>query len=117
MSYKQYTKSQLERWLETAIRLEKYETASSIKKELDIRCDIESGTIFFWCTEFKAIESSSGKLKTYGGENIPSLTLDLAQKWCDKNKPWLKVIGKLVSEIPCKNGYEPDFDNQIDYQE
>jgi len=46
-----------------------------------------------WLTEFKAICSRTGELKTY------------------------VVIGELIAEIPCKPGtYEPDFDNMTDLE-
>lgn len=70
-----------------------------------------------WGTEFKGIEVSTGLLKLYGGPNIAAPTKELAQKWCDQNEPYLRVIDELVAEIPCKKGtYEPDFKNKIDYE-
>jgi hypothetical protein len=70
-----------------------------------------------WVTEIKALEAITGKMKTWGGENVEAPTWELAQKWCDENKGYLKVIGELVAEIPCKEGtYEADFSKMIDYE-
>lgn len=70
-----------------------------------------------WCTEIKALEASTGEMKTWGGESVEAPTWGLAQKWCDENKGYLKVVGELIAEIPCKKGtYEPDWNNMIDYE-
>lgn len=66
-------------------------------------------------TEIRAIDPKDGQLKTWSGENIEALTFGLAEQCCKENKGYLKVIGELVAEIPCKNGFEPDFDNMINY--
>ena len=69
-----------------------------------------------WCTEIKALEASTGAMKTWGGDYVKAPTMELAQQWCDENKGYLKVVGELVAEIPCKEGtYEPDWNNMIDY--
>lgn len=70
-----------------------------------------------WITELKALEVKSGIMKTWGGENVTAPTIELAQRWCDENRGYLKVIGELAAEIPCKQGsYEPDFNNMVDYE-
>lgn len=70
-----------------------------------------------WVTEIRAIEASTGEMKTWGGDYVEAPTWELAQEWCDRNKGYLKVIGKLVAEIPCKDGtHEPDWNNMIDYE-
>jgi len=70
-----------------------------------------------WCTEIKALEAKTGEMKTWGGEHVQAPTWELAQQWCDENRGYLKVIGELVAEIPCKEGsYEPDFDKIVDYE-
>lgn len=71
-----------------------------------------------WLTELMAIDPKSGELKKWCGDDIEAPTHELAQKWCEENdKGYLKVIGKLVAEIPCKkNSFEPDFKNTIDYE-
>lgn len=70
-----------------------------------------------WLTEFKAPDARTGVIKTWCGENVEAPTSDLAQEWCYKNRGYLKVIGELVAEIPCKEGtYEPDFNKMIDYE-
>ena len=70
-----------------------------------------------WCTEIKALEAATGEMKTWCGDNIEAPTWELAQEWCDNNKGYLKVVGELIAEIPCKeNSYEADFDKIIDYE-
>lgn len=70
-----------------------------------------------WCTEIKALEASTDEMKTWCGEHVEAPTWELAQKWCDNNKGYLKVIGELIAEIPCKEGtYKPDWDNITDYE-
>lgn len=68
-------------------------------------------------TEFRAQRAIDGEIRTYGGPNVQALTQSRAQQWCDENMPWLKVLGELIAEIPCKEGtYEPDFSQMIDYE-
>lgn len=70
-----------------------------------------------WVTEIKALQASTGEMKTWGGEHISAPTAELAQQWCDENRGYLKVIGELVAEIPCIPGtHDPDFGNMIDYE-
>lgn len=69
-----------------------------------------------WITEIKAIDPQSGELKTWGGDNVIALSHEDAQQWCNDNKGYLKVIGELIAEIPCKDGsLEPDFKNMTEY--
>lgn len=70
-----------------------------------------------YVTEIKAIKPSTGELTTYGGPNVPGISFEDAQDYCENNGlGYCKVVGELVSEIPCKAGaYEPDFSNMIDY--
>lgn len=71
-----------------------------------------------WCTEIKALDPRTGEMKTWCGDDIPALSASLAQQWLDNNyKGYMKVIGELVTEIPCKEDtYEPDWDKMIDYE-
>jgi hypothetical protein len=70
-----------------------------------------------WVTEFRAIDQQDGQMKTWGGDEVEAPTFQLAQEWCYKNKGYLKVIGELIAEIPCKDGTnEPNFKNIIDYE-
>lgn len=69
-----------------------------------------------WLTEFTAPDARTGEIKNWAGDEVSAPSFELAQQWCYENKGWLKVVGELVAEIPCKNGYEPDFDNMIDYE-
>ena len=69
-----------------------------------------------WLTEFRAPDARTGEIKTWCGENVEAPTQALAQQWCYENRGYLKVIGELVAEIPCKDGtHEPDFDKRVDY--
>lgn len=70
-----------------------------------------------WATEIRAISPIDGRLKLYGGPNVPGLTEGMAQQYCEDNGlGYCKVVGELIAEIPCKPGtYEPDFSNQVNY--
>jgi hypothetical protein len=69
-----------------------------------------------WATEFRALDSRTGEMKTWSGDIIEAPTWDLAQQWCNEHKGYLKVIGELIAEIPCKEGtYEADFNKMIDF--
>lgn len=48
-------------------------------------------------TELWAKCAADGELKHYAGDNIDALSFKDAQKWCDENKPYLKVIGILTA--------------------
>lgn len=70
-----------------------------------------------WATEIKALDAKTGEMKTWCGDNVDAPTWELAQEWCDKNKGYLKVVGELIAEIPCKeNSLEPDWEKMIDYE-
>ena len=68
-----------------------------------------------YTTIIKAISPNDGKLKTYGGPNVPGITFKDAENYCELNGlGYCKVDGLLISEIPIKDGM-PDFKNRIDY--
>lgn len=69
-------------------------------------------------TEIRAIDPLDGELKTFGGPDIISLSPKLAENYLQLNGlGYCKVIGELVSTIPCKQGsYEPDFSKKIDQE-
>lgn len=70
-----------------------------------------------WCTEIKALDACTGEMKTWAGDEVEAPTYELAQEWCNNNKGYLKVIGELITEIPCKKGtYEADFSKMVDYE-
>lgn len=71
-----------------------------------------------YVTEIKAIKPSTGELINYCGPEVPGISFQDAQDYCERNGlGYCKVIGLLVAEIPCKEGtYEPDFNNMIDYE-
>lgn len=68
-----------------------------------------------WVTELKAIDVVSGELIGYAGEHVIGETIEEAEQWCIKHKPYLKVIGRLVAEIPINNGVT-DLDRMINYE-
>jgi hypothetical protein len=58
-----------------------------------------------------------GDMRTWGGPNIQAITIDEAQRWCNENRGYCKVIGELIAEIPTKtDGITPDFENMVDYE-
>ena len=70
-----------------------------------------------WTSELKAFDANTGEMKTWVGDHIKAPTWELAQQWCDNNKGYLKVVGELIAEIPCKHGtIEPDWDKMTDYE-
>lgn len=70
-----------------------------------------------WVTELYALDHNTGDFKKWVGDNIKAPTWQLAQQWCDNNKGYLKVIGELIAEIPCKEGtIEPNWDEMTDYE-
>lgn len=71
-----------------------------------------------WCTEIMAIDPIDGEMKKWIGPNVPGTTQKDAENYCQHNGlGYCKISNLLVVEIPCKKGtYEPDFENQIDYE-
>lgn len=71
-----------------------------------------------WLTELTAIDPITGRLKKWCGDEVKAPTQQLAEEWCQLNgKGYLKVVGELIAEIPCKEGtYEPDFKNMVNYE-
>lgn len=76
------------------------------------------GIMKLYTTSIYAIDPIDGDLKTYGGPNVPGISWQDAENYCQQNGlGYCKVDGELVAEIPCKKGsYEPDFKNMIDYE-
>jgi hypothetical protein len=70
-----------------------------------------------YVTEIQALNPHTKDLRIWSGPHVPGISFEDAQRYCDENLGYCKVVGKLVSEIPCKNGVlsEPDFDNRIEY--
>lgn len=70
-----------------------------------------------YVTEIQAISPTDGILKTYCGPEVPGITTQDAQEYCEKNGlGYCKVIGLLIAEIPCKPGtHEPDWSKMTDY--
>lgn len=65
-----------------------------------------------WLTEYSAIQECGGMVKM-GGRRIYAASYEEA---CNMAKHHETVIGKLVCEIPCKEGTnEPDFSKKINY--
>lgn len=70
-----------------------------------------------WGTSIFAIHNITGELKEFCGENVKAPTKELAIEWCRIHAGHLHVTDQIVAEIPCKNGYEPDWSNMIDYEQ
>lgn len=70
-----------------------------------------------YVTEIHAICPIRDELVVWCGPNVPGITAKDAQRYCNENGlGYCKVIGQLVSEIPCKPGtHEADFSKQINY--
>lgn len=47
-------------------------------------------------TEISALEASTGEMRKWAGENVYAETFEDAQKWCDENKGYLKVVGQCA---------------------
>ena len=64
-----------------------------------------------WVTFLKAVDPETMELKTWGGPNVPGLSLEDAQRWCWQNgMGYLRVIGELAAEID-ENGCETDHES------
>lgn len=70
-----------------------------------------------WVTEIKAKSPIDGSLKSYCGPEVPGITLEDAQQYCENNGlGYCWVLGELIMDIPCKEGtHEPDWNNAVDY--
>jgi hypothetical protein len=60
-----------------------------------------------FCTEFKGVDITDGKIKRWSGNRIEADTWEEAEEFCRKNYPYLKVTGEFVEEI------DFDFKNWI----
>ena len=72
-----------------------------------------------YTTIIKAISPVDDELKVYAGPNVQGISFTDAQNYCNNNGlGYCKVIGLIVTEIPCKEGtYEPDWDKKVDYED
>ena len=57
-----------------------------------------------------AINPRTGEIESWLGDYIEAPTMELAQEWCDKNKGYLKVVGKLNCEVPLNENKIIDYD-------
>lgn len=63
-----------------------------------------------FCTEIKAIDPKDGELKTWGGDNVKSITWTHAQEILNRTgRGYMKVTGELVSEIDSETGEKTDY--------
>ncbi len=71
-----------------------------------------------FCTEMKVWDRVFNQFISIEGQRIEAPTWQLAEEiLIKKNLRWLKITGKLVMDIPCKeDSFEPDWKNSIDYQ-
>jgi hypothetical protein len=72
-----------------------------------------------WLTEIKAICPIRNELITWCGPNVEAFTHSLAQEYCyTSGLGYCKVVGELISEIPCKDGtHEADFSKIVNYDD
>jgi len=66
-------------------------------------------------TEFQAVNEYTGEIETYEGQFVEALTWEDVVSQCRKYAPYLEVVGILEAEVPCDDDYNPDFDNEIRY--
>lgn len=71
-----------------------------------------------WATKIRAIDPKDGELKTWGGPNVPGITMKDAWNYCQTHElGYCEIEGEIIAEIPCKEGtFEPDFNKTIDYE-
>ena len=71
----------------------------------------------YWTTHIKAIDPADGQLKTWFGPNVPGITYEDAELYCEQNGlGYCKVIGELVKEIPIqKDSITPDWSSAVDF--
>ena len=75
-----------------------------------------------YSTFIKAISPLTGELLMYSGQNIESISKECARQFCEQNGlGYLHIGDEVICEIPCKipckkGTFEPDFDNEIDYE-
>lgn len=69
-------------------------------------------------TEIIAIKPSTHQLTTYGGPNVPGLTKQMAQQYCEENGlGYCRVLDELVAEIPLQSDGAPDWQRMVDYEQ
>jgi hypothetical protein len=62
-----------------------------------------------YVTEITAINPKTGEMSKWIGPNVPGVSIETAQQYCDSNGlGYCKVIGRLVAEIPFEG-------NGVDY--
>lgn len=66
-------------------------------------------------TELRAFDPLTNEMKLWGGDNVEADSFEEAEKWCKENKGYLKVIGRLVSEIPTDLNGNPMWDLRKDF--
>lgn len=71
-----------------------------------------------YLTQIRAECAFIGEMKTFAGPNVPGISFADAEEYCKRNGMWYcKVVGRLVADIPCKDGsYEPDYEKMVDYE-
>ncbi len=71
-----------------------------------------------YTTQLRAISATTGQLTTYCGPNVPAISIETAQQYCEANGlGYCVVTGELVAEISCKkDSNKPDWDAIKDYE-
>ena len=65
--------------------------------------ELITGQVWF-ITEIKAYQANTDRLTTWVGPMVPGISFSDAQKFCDENIGYCKVVGKLDSI-----GYVDDY--------
>lgn len=65
-----------------------------------------------YLTELRAIDQTTGELKTFAGPNIDAPTQSIAEANCRINYPYLRVIGKLVATIDADD-VQTDYNHSL----
>lgn len=70
-----------------------------------------------WVTTIRAIDPKDGQLKTWGGQYVPGITKEDAERYCQENElGYCEVDGELIAVIPTKSdGVTPNSSKSMDY--
>ena len=62
-----------------------------------------------YVTEIRALNPHTNEMRLWQGPHVKGISFEDAQKYCDNNIGYCKVVGLLVSEISL-NGDRIDYD-------
>jgi hypothetical protein len=67
-----------------------------------------------YTTKIRAISPIDGELKTYVGPNVPGISFQTAQDYCDNNGlGYCRVDGMLISEISFSDNKCIDYETNL----